>query len=84
MQGSTDGRVGPNFKIGFRDPRTANLVPRSCKIFLMVKITEVPTISIVLNLLYHMQQKFRRSTIKKVRITLERNWLIQDWVKLII
>ena len=45
---------------------------------------EKPTISIVLNLLYHMQQKFRRSTIKKVRITMERNWLIQDRVKLII
>ena len=44
--------------------------------FLMVKITEVPTLSIVLNLLYRMQQKFRRSTVKKGRITLERNWLI--------
>ena len=43
----------------------------------MVKITEVPTLSIVLNLLYRMQQKFRRSTVKKGRITLERNWLIQ-------
>ena len=51
-------------------------LPRSCKFFLMVKITEVPTRSIVLNLFYRMQQKFRRSTVKKGRITLERNWLI--------
>ena len=42
----------------------------------MVKITEVPTLSIVLNLLYRMQQKFRRSTVKKGRITLERNPMV--------
>ena len=28
-------------------------LPRSCKVFLMVKITEVPTISIVLNGLFN-------------------------------
>ena len=42
----------------------------------MVRITEVPTLSIVLNLLYRMQQKFRRSTVKKGRITLERNPMV--------
>ena len=51
-------------------------LPRSCKFFLMVKIIEVPTLSIVLNLLYRMQQKFRRSTVKKGRITLERNPMV--------
>ena len=49
---------------------------RAVNFFLMVKITEVPTRSIDLNLFYRMQQKFRRSTVKKGRITLERNWLI--------
>ena len=42
----------------------------------MVKITDVPTLSVVLNLIYRMQQKFRRSTVKKGRITLERNPMV--------
>ena len=43
---------------------------RSCTIFLMVRITEVPIFLIVFDLLFQMQEKSRRSISKKVRIAL--------------